>query len=103
MGIHYNEQFNATPVAAHSLEVAGKVYNNTLPLCRVSGAINYGSNKNDTLLFEVWLPDATRYNGRYISVGEMVRLYFVQALNAQRVQATAAMRVKLTIHLCYLT
>ena len=40
---------------------------NTKPLCRVVGQIPYG--ENNTLNFEVWLPEADVYNERYISVG----------------------------------
>lgn len=40
---------------------------NTKPLCRVVGQIPYG--ENNTLNFEVWLPEAGSYNQRYLSVG----------------------------------
>lgn len=40
---------------------------NTKPLCRVVGQIPYG--ENNTLNFEVWLPEAESYNERYLSVG----------------------------------
>jgi hypothetical protein len=40
---------------------------NTKPLCRVVGQIPYG--ENNTLNFEVWLPESESYNERYLSVG----------------------------------
>lgn len=40
---------------------------NNAAFCRVIGAIPYGPN--NTLNFEVWLPDAGIYNERYLSVG----------------------------------
>lgn len=42
---------------------------NNISLCRVVGTIAYGESRNDTLTFELWLPDNTNYNGRYLSVG----------------------------------
>lgn len=43
---------------------------NLSTFCRVIGRIPYGPN--NTLNFEVWLPDTESYNERYISVGELV-------------------------------
>jgi hypothetical protein len=40
---------------------------NNATFCRVIGVIPYGSN--NTLNFEVWLPEAENYNERYLSVG----------------------------------
>ena len=50
-------------VAAQNLTIS-----NTKPLCRVVGQIPYG--ENNTLNFEVWLPEAEDYNQRYLSVGK---------------------------------
>jgi len=68
-GIPYGTDFNATRVAAGALVAGGTPMNNTVPLCRIQGAMSYGCRGNDTLLFEVWLPEGCAYNGRYISVG----------------------------------
>lgn len=40
---------------------------NTATFCRVVGLMPYGPN--NTLNFEVWLPENENYNGRYLSVG----------------------------------
>lgn len=40
---------------------------NNATFCRVIGVISYGPN--NTLNFEVWLPDTESYNERYLSVG----------------------------------
>jgi len=40
---------------------------NTASFCRVIGLMPYGPN--NTLHFEVWLPENEDYNGRYLSVG----------------------------------
>ncbi|KAK7432952.1 hypothetical protein QQZ08_000423 [Neonectria magnoliae] len=63
-GIHYN----ATSIAVGDLE-AGTVSGNKVALCRVAGTIPYGPKKANTLNFELWLPEGSKYNGRYVSVG----------------------------------
>lgn len=60
---------NTTSVDSGALNITGVTGVNSSPFCRVLGTISYGAKGNDTLRFEVWLPDAT-YNGRYLSVGE---------------------------------
>jgi hypothetical protein len=40
---------------------------NTASFCRVIGLMPYGPN--NTLNFEVWLPEHENYNRRYLSVG----------------------------------
>lgn len=65
-----NVIWQATSVAVGELEVGSTAYNNTVAICRVVGSIKYGCNRNDTLNFEAWLPDESRYNQRYVSVGE---------------------------------
>jgi hypothetical protein len=42
-------------------------YENTSSFCKVLGQVAYGSN--DTLNFQLWLPDADSYNGRFMAVG----------------------------------
>lgn len=53
---------NISTVAAQNV-----TENNNATFCRVIGVMPYGSN--NTLNFEVWLPEAERYNERYLSVG----------------------------------
>lgn len=60
----------ATPVAIAALEVGSTSYNNTIAVCRVTGSIKFGCKGNNTLNFEVWLPDELDWNQRYLSVGE---------------------------------
>ncbi|CAM1504986.1 Fc.00g106230.m01.CDS01 [Cosmosporella sp. VM-42] len=59
---------NATIVAAGQLK-AGTDSENEVALCRVVGSILYGPEGNNTLNFELWLPEKSKYNGRYVSVG----------------------------------
>ncbi|PLB46095.1 putative feruloyl esterase B precursor [Aspergillus steynii IBT 23096] len=40
---------------------------NSIPFCRLQGSIPYPIN--NSVLFELWLPDNETYNGRYLSVG----------------------------------
>lgn len=56
---------NATFVEAHALNLSGTF--NALPFCRLASRLAYGSN--DSLNFEVWLPDDVEYNGRFLAVG----------------------------------
>ena len=66
-------EVTATPIAAWSLSIPNGLTNitgNKFALCRVTGTIAYGDNGNDTLNFELWLPDKSTYNGRYVAVGK---------------------------------
>ena len=63
-GVHYN----ASLVRIGELNV-GTVDINQLALCRVVGYIDYGRTGNHTLNFELWLPERTKYNGRYVAMG----------------------------------
>ncbi|KAF7531270.1 hypothetical protein G7054_g9036 [Neopestalotiopsis clavispora] len=56
---------NATSIPASGLNVSGTL--NTVSFCRVFAEVAYGDN--DTVGFEVWLPDGTQYNGRFLAVG----------------------------------
>ncbi|KAJ4394785.1 hypothetical protein N0V93_004005 [Gnomoniopsis smithogilvyi] len=56
---------NSTHVAADRLSIGGVA--NTIPFCRVFASLPYALN--NSLVYEVWLPDAAQYNGRYLSVG----------------------------------
>ena len=52
--------FNATLVLANSTS-------NDYEYCQVVGKVAYGNN--DTLNFQVYLPEATAYTGRFMAVG----------------------------------
>ncbi|KAH8886148.1 tannase and feruloyl esterase [Thozetella sp. PMI_491] len=64
-----NVSFNTSWVAPGALQIGSTSYNNTQSLCRVVGVVKYGCKRNSTLNFEVWLPDESQYNRRYLSVG----------------------------------
>ena len=49
---------------------------NAASFCRVVGLMPYGPN--NTLNFEVWLPENEKYNGRYLSVGT----YWISQISA---------------------
>lgn len=53
---------NISAVAAGNVTLT-----NAASFCRIEGKIPYG--ENNTLNFEIWLPDGETYNNRYLSVG----------------------------------
>ncbi|KAF2177075.1 tannase and feruloyl esterase [Zopfia rhizophila CBS 207.26] len=59
--------FNSTYVEAGGLNISLTGQVNQFPFCRVYAQVAYGNN--DTLNFEVWLPDAGSYNKRLMAVG----------------------------------
>ncbi|KAK2035051.1 tannase and feruloyl esterase [Colletotrichum zoysiae] len=52
-------------VPTNSLNVSGTF--NSVAFCRVNGSVPYP--ENNTVFFEVWLPDTAVYNGRFLAVG----------------------------------
>ncbi|CAJ2507135.1 Uu.00g083210.m01.CDS01 [Anthostomella pinea] len=56
---------NATYAPAHSLNISGIL--NEFPLCRLFGEIHYHANRS--VVFELWLPDTSSYNSRFLVVG----------------------------------
>lgn len=52
-------------IDVHGMNVSG-IWN-SVPFCRFQGLIPYPDN--NSVLFEIWLPDNETYNGRYLSVG----------------------------------
>lgn len=69
IGLSENVHFNSSSIAVGALEFQDVNSTNEFPLCRVIGTITYGAKNNNTLNFELWLPDTWQYNGRYLSVG----------------------------------
>ena len=63
-----NYVVESTLVHAGALNITDVPGSNNFTFCRVLGSIPYGTN--DTINFEVWLPSASEYNERYLSVGE---------------------------------
>lgn len=57
----------ASFVQAKALNLSGTF--NSVPFCRVAGGIPYP--ENNSVLFEVWLPEEESYNGRYLSIGKL--------------------------------
>ncbi|KAI1867801.1 uncharacterized protein JN550_006942 [Neoarthrinium moseri] len=67
-GTAFGEQFsiiNATYVPAASLNISGSF--NQFPFCRVYAQVPYP--ENNTVGFEVWLPEPKSYNGNFLAVG----------------------------------
>lgn len=58
---------NSTSVAAGALSIDG--VNNSIAFCRVFASVSYAGS-NNSVIYEVWLPDSSYYNGRYLSVGK---------------------------------
>lgn len=63
--IHNTNSVKTSFVEAHRVNESGVL--NSVPFCRLSGSIPYTGN--NSVLFEVWLPERESYNGRYLSVG----------------------------------
>lgn len=61
---------NVSYIEASVLNETGTT--NAFSFCRLASRLAYGSN--DTLNFEVWLPDDTEYNGRYLTVGTLMHI-----------------------------
>lgn len=57
---------NATSIAAGMLTI--DEVSNTISFCRVFAVTPYPAN--NTLVYEVWLPDDVDYNGRFLAVGK---------------------------------
>ncbi|GAM83814.1 hypothetical protein ANO11243_018040 [Dothideomycetidae sp. 11243] len=60
---HHTTIINATDFAMWEYEAA-----NTIPFCQIFGNVSYGE-AGDYLVFEIWLPDAQYYHGRFLAVG----------------------------------
>lgn len=63
---------NSTYISAGSLNVDG--VNNAIPFCRVFSTTSYAVN--DSVVWQIWLPDTLQYNGRYVSVGKYLHPFF---------------------------
>ena len=61
---------NSTLVPEGGVEVLNVT--NALAFCRVFGQVSYGGN--DTLNFQLWMPDVLAYEGRFMAVGEYPRI-----------------------------
>ncbi|ETS87790.1 hypothetical protein PFICI_01618 [Pestalotiopsis fici W106-1] len=65
-GISFGEAVsivNTTSIPASGLNISGTV--NTIPFCRVFAEVSYANNHS--VGFEVWLPEGTDYNGRFLA------------------------------------
>ncbi|KAI1101942.1 feruloyl esterase [Jackrogersella minutella] len=56
---------NSSHIPESSVNVSGTL--NTIPLCRLFGKVPYP--KNNSVIFELWLPTAVKFNGRFLVVG----------------------------------
>lgn len=60
-----SEILNATFYSSNSLNISNVF--NSIPICRVYGQVGYAGNNSVT--YEVWLPETGSYNGRFVVVG----------------------------------
>ncbi|PVI02662.1 tannase and feruloyl esterase [Periconia macrospinosa] len=65
--LHVDLIQSVNPGLAGGLTIGLTGQANQFPFCRVNAQVAYGNN--DTLKFEVWLPDAGSYNKRFMAVG----------------------------------
>lgn len=66
-GLNYVVESNLVQPGRLNITGAELPATNNIAFCRVIGQIPYGAN--NTINFEVWLPTASDYNDRYLSVG----------------------------------
>ncbi|KAH8423685.1 uncharacterized protein LDX57_001442 [Aspergillus melleus] len=59
------QSLHSSFVDVHGMNVSGTL--NSIPFCRLQGSVAYPSN--NSVNFELWLPDNETYNGRYLSGG----------------------------------
>ncbi|KAF2096431.1 tannase and feruloyl esterase [Rhizodiscina lignyota] len=69
LGFSKHIQYDSSSLEVGTLNLTGVTGTNNYSLCRVIGTIAYGTKYNNTLNFELWLPDSSNYNGRYLSIG----------------------------------
>lgn len=58
---------SSTPIPAGGIVVSG--VSNQVAFCQVVASVAYGGN--ETLNFQLWLPDTSMYKGRFMAVGEV--------------------------------
>lgn len=72
IGLSEDVHIDASVVNVGALTFPNVTLLNSYSACRIIGKIAYGAEKNNTLNFEVWLPESSDYNGRYMSVGRFI-------------------------------
>ena len=68
----------SVPIGGLTLSDDGNSVQNQVPLCHVQGTIDYiaggdatpDPRRNNTLTWELYLPDEPYYNGRFLAVGK---------------------------------
>lgn len=73
------------PIGGLTLSSNGNSIQNELPLCHVQGSINYMAggdatpdpSGNNTLTWELFLPDQIHYNRRFLAVGKNVETIYM--------------------------
>lgn len=83
----------ASYVPTNSLNVSGAF--NQVAFCRVNGSVPYLGN--NTVFFEVWLPETVAYNERFLAVGGFQDHSLCPGRELIRRQAMAAWLVELTM------
>jgi hypothetical protein len=68
---HLLQTFRATLESSTPIPIGGMVVSgvsNRVAFCEVVASVGYGGN--ETLNFQLWLPDTSIYEGRFMAVGE---------------------------------
>lgn len=66
LGLNGTVLTNSTWVPAGAKNVSGTF--NAAAFCEVAGTVSYPTD--NFVVFEVWLPEESEYNGRFLAVGE---------------------------------
>lgn len=89
---------NSTWIPAGAKNVSGTF--NAAAFCEVFGTVSY--TNDDYVVFEVWLPEETAYNGRFLAVGGFpshyelnCQAYSLQEMAAWREQSTKLHSLKI--------
>ena len=82
IGLSDDITYNTSTIEPGTLNFTGIPSTNNVTFCRVMGSMPYGAEKNNTLLFELWLPPRARYNQRYLSVGRFTVCYLLKQVPA---------------------
>jgi hypothetical protein len=70
---HQGTLINSTLVPRDALNISGVT--NEIAFCQIFGYVTYG--RNETLNFQLWLPDERIYEQRFMAIGQYINHYLL--------------------------
>jgi hypothetical protein len=70
---HQGTLINSTLVPPDALNISGVT--NEIAFCQIFGYVTYG--RNETLNFQLWLPDERIYEQRFMAIGQYINHYLL--------------------------